>query len=425
MVDAAAAGSLQFARDEASASSSRTASPTSLALDNLRGIVILIVLGFHSALAYVSWIAAPKVGFDSAPYAWRAFPIVDSHRFFGFDLVCAWQDVYLMALMFFLSGLFVWPSLTRKKACGFARDRMLRLGIPYLFGVAVVIPLAIYPAYRVGAADPSLSGYWRALLALPFWPNGPLWFLWQLLALNLLAAFVHWLWPDALRILGRRSAAGATRVGRYFVVLIAVSALAYVPLALAYTPWNWSNSGFFAVQFCRPLNYAVYFFAGIGVGVEGIEGSLVAAGGMLARQWARWLGAALVALALWMGLTGLTLNGRAPLGVALASDLAYVLACGSGCFFLIATTLHFAPRRSPILGRLGADAYGLYLFHYAFVVWLQFLLLALPLFAVFKAAIVFGLALVFTWIAVTSMQRIPLGARLIGSTRRRLVGLAS
>src|ERR1700682_2776127 len=90
--------------------------PLSLPLSNLRAIVIQIVWRFHSMLAYLVWIPiAAATDFAVPPYAWRSFPIIDSHRFFGFDLFCAWQDVYLMALMFFLSGLFVWPSLTRKK----------------------------------------------------------------------------------------------------------------------------------------------------------------------------------------------------------------------------------------------------------------------------------------------------------------------
>ena len=102
----------------------RSNSPTSLALANLRGVVILIVLAFHAMLAYLNWIPVTGSGFDTPPYDWRAFPIIDSHRFFGFDLICAWQDVYLMSLMFFLSGLFVWPSLVRKKECGIlARPR--------------------------------------------------------------------------------------------------------------------------------------------------------------------------------------------------------------------------------------------------------------------------------------------------------------
>ena len=174
----------------------RSGSRTSLALANLRGIVILIVLAFHAMLAYLNWIPVTGSGFDSPPYDWRAFPIIDSHRFFGFDLICAWQDVYLMSLMFFLSGLFVWPSLARKKGWAFLRDRALRLGLPFAFGIAMVIPVAIYPAYRLTAADPGIADYWHSLRALPFWPNGPLWFLWQLLALNFVAAGLHFIAPQ-------------------------------------------------------------------------------------------------------------------------------------------------------------------------------------------------------------------------------------
>ena len=108
-----------------------TMSRSSLALDNLRAVVILIVLAFHSVLAYVQSIPPRTAGFDDPPYQWRSFPILDSHRWFGFDLFCAWQDVYLMSLMFLLSGLFVWPSLSRKRNWRFVRDRLLRLGVPY------------------------------------------------------------------------------------------------------------------------------------------------------------------------------------------------------------------------------------------------------------------------------------------------------
>jgi glucans biosynthesis protein C len=392
-------------------------SPSSQALSNLRAIVILIVLGFHSMLAYLVWVPV-TADFASPPYAWRTFPIIDSHRFFGFDLFCAWQDVYLMALMFFLSGLFVWPSLTRKNDWGYLRDRVLRLGVPFGFGIFVFIPLALYPAYLVTAADPGIAAYWDVWLALPFWTNGPLWFLWQLLALNIVVAGLHWLMPNALEALGRWSAKAPTHFVRYFTTLLAASALAYVPLAVAFTPWAWSDSGFLSVQFCRPLLYAVYFFAGVGLGTADLERGVLSVDGILARHWARWLAAALVSLFLWMGLTGLTLNGPAPIAIAVAADLSFVLACATGCFFLTAASLHFATQRSRLLDSLSANAYGLYLVHYDFVVWLQYALLGTALFAMVKAAIVFGGTLVLSWIAVLAVQRIPFGAQLIGAPRR-------
>ncbi len=424
MTQTAVFSSVRFSPDTAAPQPRRTASPTSLALENLRGIVILIVLAFHAALAYVSF-APPISDFASPPYTWRGFPILDDHRFFGFDLFCAWQDIYLMSLMFFLSGLFVWPSLMRKKNAVFLRDRLLRLGLPFLFGILIVMPLATYPSYSVTALDPSLAGYLDKLLALPFWPVGPLWFLWQLLALTMLAGFVNWVAPGAIPALGRWSAGAGTRVGRYFVCLVALSALAYVPLALAFTPWAWSNAGPFGIQLCRPLQYAVYFFAGIGIGVGGIDRGLVAADGPLAQRWALWLAAALAALALWLGVSALTFQRTTSLGVQAAADFAYVIACACGCFFLIGVSLRFAAARSRLLGTLGANAYGLYLLHYVFVVWLQFALLTLPLLALVKAPIVFAGTLLLTWAANATLARNSLGARLIGSAPRPLAKLAA
>jgi glucan biosynthesis protein C len=389
-------------------------SRSSLALDNLRAVVILIVLAFHSVLAYVQWIPVRSGRFDQPPYGWRSFPIVDSHRWFGFDLFCAWQDVYLMSLMFLLSGLFVWPSLVRKRSFGFVRDRLRRLGVPYVFGVVVLIPLAIYPSYLAAGGDPNVSAYLRHYLALPFLPNGQLWFLWQLLALNFVAAALNWIAPNTLAALGRWSARLGQRPALYFAALVTASAVAYVPLALALTPWAWSDSGLLAVQWCRPLLYGVYFFAGVGIGATSIDCGLTAFDGELARRWKLWFAVAIVSLFLWMGLTSLTMNGPAPVAIEIAADLSFVLACAGGCLFVIAAALRFGGKNAPVLNSLSTNAYSLYLVHYDFVVWLQYALLGSALFAVVKGAIVFGATVVLSWITVVAVERIPFVPLLFG-----------
>jgi surface polysaccharide O-acyltransferase-like enzyme len=206
------------------------------------------------------------------------------------------------------------------------------------------------------------------------------------------------------------------RPARYFAVLVAVSAVAYVPLALAFSPWGWSNSGLLAVQFSRPLLYAVYFFAGVGIGAGGIDAGLVAADGALVRRWALWLAGALASLFLWMCLTSLTLDGSEPVAIDIAADLSFVLACAAGCFFLIAASLRFGLVRSRALDSLATNAYSLYLVHYDFVVWLQYALLGSTLFAVIKGAIVFAATLILSWLTVLLVQRIPFVARLFGVT---------
>jgi surface polysaccharide O-acyltransferase-like enzyme len=201
-------------------------------------------------------------------------------------------------------------------------------------------------------------------------------------------------------------------------VLVAASALVYVPMALAFTPWAWSDSGFFSLQFCRPLHYAVYFVAGVSLGVAGMDHGLLSIDGPLARRWAFWLTAALGTLALWMGLTAPTMDGEAAFALRSAAALAFVVACAAGCFFFIAVNLRFARKPSPILWGLSANAYGLYLVHYDFVVWLQYALLAVSLYAVIKFAIVFAATLILSLITVSTVQRYSFGAHLIGIVRR-------
>ena len=387
-------------------------SNSSVALGNLRAVVILIVLAFHSILAYLGSLPASARLFNSPPYQWRAFPIIDSHRWFGFDLFCAFQDVYLMSFMFFLSGLFVWPSLVRKGSWVFLCHRLLRLGLPFGLVVFLLMPVAHYPVYLVTATDPSVAAFWQSWLALPFWPSGPPWFLWQLLVLNIAAAGVHGFAPQWGKLLGRLASSGGAYPSRFFASLVIASALAYVPLAIVFTPWEWIQLGPFALQICRPLHYAVYFFAGLGVGAYGIEKGLLAFDGMLARRWAVWLAAAFAAFLLWITPTALIVEvpEAAPFALQIIANFGFVLSCASSCFFFVAIFLRFCRSRSRLLDSLSRNAYGMFLIHYVFVIWLQYALLNAPLLVFAKAAIVFGVTLLLSWAASAALQRLPLGS---------------
>jgi peptidoglycan/LPS O-acetylase OafA/YrhL len=194
---------------------------------------------------------------------------------------------------------------------------------------------------------------------------------------------------------------------RFFAVLVALSALAYVPLALIYSPWEWRSYGPFSVQLCRPLHYLVYFLAGCAVGAYGLDRGLLASDGALARHWTAWLVASIAGFVLWALPTSLMLDGaQAPLAVQIAAAFGFVLACAAGCFVLLALCLRFAAERTRILDSLSVNAYSMYLLHYVFIVWLQYLLLPLALFAIGKAAIVFGGTLVLSWAAAVAFGNV-------------------
>jgi glucans biosynthesis protein C len=315
--------------------------------------------------------------------------------------------------------LFVWSSLQRKRSFGFIRDRLRRLGIPYVFGVLVLNPIAFYPAYLNLGGEPSVTTYLREYIGLPFLPNAQLWFLWQLLALNFVLVGVYLIAPAAIPALGRWCAKAGRRPSVFFGVLVAVSAVAYVPLAVLFTPWGWSNSGILSVQWCRPLLYGVYFFVGVGIGAAGLDVGLADVEGALGRHWKLWTVIAVATWFLWMGVTSLTLDGTAPLYIQVAADLCFVLACAAGCFFVIASSLRFGLKRSAALDSLATNAYSLYLVHYVPTVWLQYALLGAPLIAFVKALIVFCGTVIASWLSIVLYQRIPFGLRLIFTRSHR------
>jgi glucans biosynthesis protein C len=390
---------------------------TSLAIDNLRAIVILLVLSFHSVLAYIQFLPPRPFGFDEPPYLWRAFPIIDAQRWFGFDLFCAWQDVFLMSFFLLLSGLFTWPSLTRKGARAFLADRLFRLGLPFAAVVIFLVPLAHYPTYLQSAADPSLADFWQHWRQLPFWPSGPMWFLWILLVGDLLAVGLYQLLAGRRGSVLRLSNYARQYPARFLTGLVLASAVAYVPLALIFGPSDWTQHGPFSFQLSRPLHYAVYFLAGVAIGACGIERGLLAPNGALARQWRRWLVAAPLLFSLWAGTTGLTLPGPAPLGLQILSSVSFALACFASCFAVLAVAVRFARIRSEMLDSLKANAYGMYLIHYPFVVWLQYALLPADLPAVVKGVVVFGGTLVLSWSFTAALRRVPVIAQVIGADR--------
>jgi peptidoglycan/LPS O-acetylase OafA/YrhL len=389
-------------------------SRSSAALNNLRVCAVMSVLAFHSVLAYLDYLPPTPFAFDHPPYRWTAFPMLDAQRFIGFDLFCGLQDVYLMSLMFFLSGVFVWPSIARKGEAAFLQGRFLRLCIPAGLVVLLLMPLAHYATYRVGAVDRGIEAFFNHWLALPFWPSGPPWFLWQLFVLNIAAGALCNVAPGWCKRLGQMAAAAGTNPGRFFWALLACSALAYVPLALVFGPLRWFEYGIFAFQLSRPLHYAVYFFAGFAIGVAGFERGLLSAEGLLTRRWPVWLGAAVVGFGLWIGLTAYWLQegGLVP---EIAAHLAFTLSCASSCFAIFALFLRFAARRTPLFDKAAENAYGMYLVHYVFVVWLQYALLGAALPAIAKGLFVFAGVLALSWTATSVLRRAPIAWRVIGT----------
>jgi surface polysaccharide O-acyltransferase-like enzyme len=102
-----------------------------------------------------------------------------------------------------------------------------------------------------------------------------------------------------------------------------------------------------------------------------------------------------------------------------AAAVCFVIACASGCFFVLASSLRFGLTRSAALDSLSVNAYSLYLVHYVPTVWLQYALVGAPIFALFKGIIVFCGTVIASWATILIYQRIPSVLRLIFSRSHR------
>ena len=399
------------------------------AIDNLRSGVILLVVAVHVLLPYFDFLPARPYPFEAPPYLWRSFPLVDLQRApLGFDILSAWVDVFVMATFFLISGLFVWPCLERKGAARFVGERVLRLGLPFLAAVFLLMPLATAPTYLQTASHPSPTDFVRRFLALPFWPAGPMWFLWVLLAFDAVAALVFAMYPRIDRPLLRLSLYVQKKPLRFAACILAASAAGYVPLALLFGPLPWGQFGPFSIQLCRPLQYAAYFFAGVVIGACGLERALTGAGGVLARHWRAAASAAVVCFALWLLASAGTMRAQSvPLALSAADAVAYVLACFASCWAVLALVTRFAGARGPVRDSLRDNAYGIYLVHCVFAFWLQYSLLGMDVPAMTKIAVVFVATLALSWATAEVLRRLPGFAVVLGAGRRtgrRLPGFA-
>src|SRR5437764_8677503 len=246
------------------------------ALDRARTFLTLVVLLHHAVI----------------PYTY--FGHTDPKSWIGFDMIVLATDSFFMAMFFFLSGLFVLTGLARKGPLNYLRDRLLRLGLPFAICAFTLIPIAYYAIALRQTPDLSFAAFWWKTVTAGPWPSGPIWFLWVLLAFDLLASVLYRLSPKLLDPINRLSLHSHERPGDFFAVMLAVTTVLYIPGRIYWGAGSWFEFGPFSVQHGRVLLYATYFFFGAGIGRANLDRGLLSADGRLAKSSSGWMITALV-----------------------------------------------------------------------------------------------------------------------------------
>jgi peptidoglycan/LPS O-acetylase OafA/YrhL len=369
-------------------------SSRNVALDHARSFLTLVVVLHHAVIPYTH------------------FGHTDAKSWLGFDFIVAATDSFFMAMFFFLSGLFVWPSFSHKPWAIHLRDRVFRLGLPFALAAVTVIPIAYYAIALRQTPDISFADFWWNMVTVGPWPSGPLWFVWVLMVFDLIASLLYRVSPKLLDPINRLSQQGFEQPAKFVLFLLALTALLYIPSLLYFGPVRWFEFGPFSVQASRILLYAAYFFVGAGIGVAHFKEGVLSADGQLAKgsNWG-WLIATLIPYAmLWVLIYikhEILGNPEPQPNWYLAAYGFFFVAFSAAILFAILGFFLGSKRPWHLLDRMQADAYGIFLVHYPIVLWLQYWLFDYDMPAIVKATIAFVLTVAFSWAVTAALKKIP------------------
>jgi peptidoglycan/LPS O-acetylase OafA/YrhL len=371
-----------------------------VALDRARTFITLLVVLYHAVINYTHF----GIGGDRM-------------RWLGFDLVVLFCDSFFMACMFFISGLFVRDSISRRGAANYLAHRAFRLGLPFLISIFVLMPIAYYRYYHL---ELDVVHYYAHMVAVGPWSAGSAWFLWVLLVFDAIAAAISVAAPRACAALGRLVDAFAGKPLRAFAAFALFSILIYLPLRVSIGESHWSALGHYPIfiQTSRAPLYAGYFLVGFAVGAAGLRTGVLNQGGAIARAWRTWFSIALafyaaILLLVYVHRSGIIDLRSPPLWWHATYGVAFVLFSAAMTFAVLAFFLRLAKLPFRFLDAMQQQAYGIYLLHFIPLIWLQYLVTDLPLPAVVKSAIVFVGTLSASWLATAGLRKIPIVARMI------------
>jgi glucans biosynthesis protein C len=340
----------RFAMDNPSTGSGPAKGARLSYLDNIRSLVIFLVVVMHSNVTYS--------GMGGWYYKEGNERLLDMPSRLVFGLYGSFTQAWFMGLLFFLAAFFAARSLAKRGTGVFLRERLFRLGLPllaYMFVIEPIIRYFIMDYDGIRERFPfalAYLGYLRSFMWVE--STGPLWFAEALLIFSAIYAAFRAVKPAK----GMRSAAPRTLS---IALVIAATGLAAFSIRL-FQPLGTSVAnlqlGYFA-------SYIALFLLGIHAGERDWLLSFPEKAGLRWFGWSLGLG-----IASWMVL--MSAGGAARGGVNFGGGMnwqsfAYAfweafVAVGMSVG-LIAFFKHYLNNENRITRLLADNNFGVYMFH--------------------------------------------------------------
>lgn len=367
------------------------------AIDYLRAFNILGTVVFHSCLAY-----SPAMQERLSSGLKAQMPLIDYTTQFPFiDILIVVRSTYSMQLMFLISGLFSWSSLSKRGEFQYLIGRLKRLALPFLVGILAIIPLAYYPRTLLeGEYTPTLLEFFKSYL----W-HGPyhglhLWFLWLLAAFDFIIAFAHFsLRPFQITRL-------SVKLGLLLVGLtLIIGMLMNQRLAQNFGPYNWVHIyGPFDIQLDSLPIYLSYFICGCLLGNIGLDKVIQ----FFNPNRYKVVISFLIISAIDLALNALYLRGSLKSDASFDQNLNLIFNSITMLSIVLLIIIFYSlfSTGKPILNNLQGSSFSIYIIHYTVVTWLQFAMISYDVPSIDKPLLVVLFAIPICWLSANLWNRL-------------------
>lgn len=347
-----------------------------LFVNNIKVFLTVLVITHHTAAAY------------GALGGWFYYePTNDMFVKVLLTLFAAVNQSFFMGLFFLISGYFTPGSFNRKGAGRYMKDRLLRLGIPLLLFTVFIGPVLSYQYHtNFGSVELSFTEFlYYYFVRFKYITTGPLWFVQALL---IFAAF-YALWRAAVKNRpAKTGTAGYNKPPSHTAIIVYILFLAAANFLVRI--WYPISREFINLQLAYFPGYISLFIIGILAYHRGWFLALSDATGRL------WMKATTYTIFTWpvIVVLGGALKGEVsafaggPHWQSLAICL-WEATVGTGLILgLLVLFRRQYNRQGPLLEKMSANAYTVYIIHAPVIVGLNYLFRDVLLYPLLKFALV-------------------------------------
>ena len=220
-------------------------------LDNIRSLVIILVIVVHTAVTYSGiggWYYR-----EISPENLSALEMT----FFGFliSFIQAWS----MGLLFFISAFLATKSLNKRGTFFFIKERLFRLGLPLLIFLFIIYPFLWFFLLGNNPENTFSENYIRYIIDFLWididgYASGPLWFVKTLLFFCVIYAIVK-------KCISKPKKIDSINVIMIILTIVFIGIIAFF-VRLIFP----IGTSYFNLQLCFFTSYIVLFIAGIIIG---------------------------------------------------------------------------------------------------------------------------------------------------------------